>query len=478
MSLCEEGRLARSDSQTSCGVDPDAELGVFVVLGRQLPVNEDDVWPDKGVSEDKRDEHDGEQWLAICSEDVATHMAHQGFTMATKIEEECEPGLSGDQSQLAANLVKEAGRPAQGRRKRQLVRLAELKGRDLVGLSVRCTGLGAEHQESRMVPISPYQPDSKAKGEAKGHIVFVASGGDDTTPPIYPLSMTDKQRLERVLASRDTFRHSACSKNILSFTGERCIVALEDSYYLPLAASPEWKAQVRQVIDDTAHHGKRPGCRVRHLLGLLATGEWHIARYGGTGIPLPWSPQMVIQFVDPVEVPYQGWGPRPSSGGVTLARFGASLAGLKRVTGVRFRAGEDENYVRWAQLPDYPELRYLYKVYFVMLSFYRHSSMRPDNYRRCVLVLWAHLRDPGSAFGQLPLELVVHILRLTRASSRQVHLELAGDFVLSNRSRKRVRGLVGMQRRACPSLLQDRGLRAGAGVSQLQRPGLALVHFV
>jgi hypothetical protein len=74
-----------------------------------------------------------------------------------------------------------------------------------------------------------------------------------------------------------------------------------------------------------------------------------------------------IQFVDPVEVPYQGWGPRPSSGGVTLARFGASLAGLKRVTGVRFRAGEDENYVQWAQLPDFPELRYLYKVYFVML---------------------------------------------------------------------------------------------------------------
>ena len=85
-----------------------------------------------------------------------------------------------------------------------------------------------------------------------------------------------------------------------------------------------------------------------------------------------------IQFVDPVEVPYQGWGPRPSSGGVTLARFGASLAGLKRVTGVRFRAGEDENYVRWAQLPDYPELRYLTCT---MLSFYRHSSsMRPDNY--------------------------------------------------------------------------------------------------
>jgi hypothetical protein len=31
--------------------------------------------------------------------------------------------------------------------------------------------------------------------------------------------MTDKQRLERVLAARDTFRYYACSKNILSFTG-------------------------------------------------------------------------------------------------------------------------------------------------------------------------------------------------------------------------------------------------------------------
>ena len=111
------------------------------MLGRQLPVNEDDVWPDKGVSEDKRDEHDGEQWLAICSEDVATHMAHQGFTMTTKTEEECESGLSGDQSQPAANLVKEAGRPAQGRRKRQLVRLAELKGRETWSAS-RCGAPG------------------------------------------------------------------------------------------------------------------------------------------------------------------------------------------------------------------------------------------------------------------------------------------------------------------------------------------------
>ena len=97
-------------------------------------------------------------------------------------------------------------------------------------------------------------------------------------------------------------------------------------------------------------------------------------------------------MVDGVEVLYGGGGPRPSSGGVTLARFGASLAGLKRVTGVRFRAGEDENYVQWAQLPDYPELRYLYKVYFVMLSFYRHSSsMRPDNYvptSQLTLFIW------------------------------------------------------------------------------------------
>jgi hypothetical protein len=223
-------------------VDPAAELGVFVVLGRQPAVNEDDVWPDKVIIEGERDEHDGEQWLAICSEDVATHMAHQGFTMATKTEEEGEPGASGDQSQSAANLSKEAGRPAQGRRTRRLVRLAELKGRDLVGLSVRCTSVGAEQQESRTVPISPDQPDSKAKGDkewAKDHIVFVASGGDDTTPPGYPLcvsdscldlcfsrfkscdrSMADKQRVERVLASRDTFRYYACGKDILSLAGE------------------------------------------------------------------------------------------------------------------------------------------------------------------------------------------------------------------------------------------------------------------
>jgi hypothetical protein len=46
--------------------------------------------------------------------------------------------------------------------------------------------------------------------------------------------------------------------------------------------------------DTYAHHELTGVQRVRHLLELLDTEEWHIARYGGTGIPLPWSPQMVI----------------------------------------------------------------------------------------------------------------------------------------------------------------------------------------
>jgi hypothetical protein len=52
--------------------------------------------------------------------------------------------------------------------------------------------------------------------------------------------------------------------------------------------------QTAHTKDTCAHHELTGAQRVRHLLGLLATGEWHIARYGGTGIPLPWSPQMVI----------------------------------------------------------------------------------------------------------------------------------------------------------------------------------------
>jgi hypothetical protein len=146
-SVCPVSALGQVMTQTQCGVGHD--LGVFIVQGRRLQRNDDYCH----LTEDWQqhywtDAHDGDRWLAVCSDTAAQHMVHQGFVLAAA----ASPSDAPDAPPPPVSVV----RPTT-----YLVKLASgLTGHDLVGLSVRCPVPG---QQLDTVPIVIAQVGSRRR---------------------------------------------------------------------------------------------------------------------------------------------------------------------------------------------------------------------------------------------------------------------------------------------------------------------------
>ncbi len=133
VSLCHKVLVERVFRQTGCIINAKMHLGAYIILGRRLH---------------HTDEHDGDQWVVICSEVCAQHMAHQGFVFATTASSSADTTTT------------------------KLVKLAELKGQDLVGLSARCPIAG---QQEASVPFlagsvtNSHTPSHSRSGSRSGH---------------------------------------------------------------------------------------------------------------------------------------------------------------------------------------------------------------------------------------------------------------------------------------------------------------------
>lgn len=159
VSMCPAHALSPLYLQTRCTIQPDAKLAVFVVLGR---CGGDGDHPTM------------QPWLAVCSKRVALHMAHQGFTIAgvdrvTDSDENKVPAPApankrprgddgGDDDFRPLNFgsntstttseekeIKTVAKTAPRAIKKTrggLMQLAEMRGRDMAGLQVRCTIAG------------------------------------------------------------------------------------------------------------------------------------------------------------------------------------------------------------------------------------------------------------------------------------------------------------------------------------------------
>jgi hypothetical protein len=171
VSMCPAHTLSPLYLQTRCTIHSDAELAVFVVLGRC------------GGEGD----HPTAPWLAVCSKGVALHMAHQGFTIAgvdrvTDPDENKQTAPApakkrprgdggGDDDFRPLNfgsnasttrsaeetetVAKTSLRATIKKTRGGLLQLAEMRGRDMAGLQVRCAIAG---QLRSIVPVEVQLP--------------------------------------------------------------------------------------------------------------------------------------------------------------------------------------------------------------------------------------------------------------------------------------------------------------------------------
>ena len=81
----------------------------------------------------------------------------------------------------------------------------------------------------------------------------------------------------------------------MSRSGEECVVALTDQWYLAYG-DPEWASIVKNHIHDEAKfngYNKSIMEKFDFVLGWL--GEWACSRQFGLGTQLPWDTQWVIE---------------------------------------------------------------------------------------------------------------------------------------------------------------------------------------
>lgn len=84
-------------------------------------------------------------------------------------------------------------------------------------------------------------------------------------------------------------------RKVMSRSGDECVVALCDQWYIDYA-DPEWKDRVSQyVLDTTKFEAYSPRClhQLKHVVSWLR--EWACSRHYGLGTSLPWDKNILIE---------------------------------------------------------------------------------------------------------------------------------------------------------------------------------------
>mmetsp|Transcript_29049 Transcript_29049/g.72774 ORF Transcript_29049/g.72774 Transcript_29049/m.72774 type:complete len:889 (+) Transcript_29049:1024-3690(+) len=86
--------------------------------------------------------------------------------------------------------------------------------------------------------------------------------------------------------------YSEPEKMVMSRSGDECVVALTDQWYL-LYGSEEWAKQTQMCLDDLNCYFPECFNGFQHTLGWL--NQWACSRSFGLGTRLPWDPQYLVE---------------------------------------------------------------------------------------------------------------------------------------------------------------------------------------
>jgi len=97
---------------------------------------------------------------------------------------------------------------------------------------------------------------------------------------------------EEMLASGGALAYSEPEKVVISRSGDECVVALTDQWYLTYGEE-EWQALTKRALEDLETYSDDARNNFNHILGWLKW--WACSRSFGLGTRVPWDEQFLIE---------------------------------------------------------------------------------------------------------------------------------------------------------------------------------------
>jgi len=97
---------------------------------------------------------------------------------------------------------------------------------------------------------------------------------------------------EAMLANGEAVAYSEPEKPVMSRSGDDCVVALTDQWYL-LYGEEEWLAKAKQCLDQMELYSEDARRAFEHTLGWLK--QWACSRSYGLGTRLPWDQEFLVE---------------------------------------------------------------------------------------------------------------------------------------------------------------------------------------
>ncbi|KAL1917157.1 uncharacterized protein VTP21DRAFT_4813 [Calcarisporiella thermophila] len=102
-----------------------------------------------------------------------------------------------------------------------------------------------------------------------------------------------KPKIRELLVKRgDAFIYNEPESLVMSRSGDECVVALLDQWYLDYGEE-EWRGQTEKCLENINTYGEETRHQFQQVLAWL--NQWACARSFGLGTRLPWDPQFLVE---------------------------------------------------------------------------------------------------------------------------------------------------------------------------------------
>ena len=97
-----------------------------------------------------------------------------------------------------------------------------------------------------------------------------------------------------LIAAGLAIRYAEPADDVISRSGDSCVVALSDQWYLPYGEG-EWMERTRRALDGMHMYGDGKATRLAFTEAIEWLKDWAISRTYGLGTRLPWDEQFLIE---------------------------------------------------------------------------------------------------------------------------------------------------------------------------------------